>query len=245
MKHPPAMAVGLLRRLLSDRDRDMIVGDLLEEFQERGAQANAWYLRQVLSFLTPARVMRLMPRRVACVLATGVAEWAIFWVLPTLVGARVEWGTFNIVSALLCICSALVIMRESDAVVAAKIVGLVAFSWFLPFAGVAAWIFHRPQFSPIPAVPTFLVCVIGASLQASAMRGRVALGVSAAMTTGILAAGLAGLTLGVSGVPHPPLQTLPILPGVAAFVGAFGGIFGRTFREPQNQLSRPTLLIRA
>jgi hypothetical protein len=246
MRNPPTLAVGLLRRLLSDRDRNIILGDLLEEFQDRGAEADRWYLRQVVGFLTLARLTRLIPPRVAFAAAAGLAEYAIFWVLPALAGVRPEWGPFSIVCALLCICSVLVVVRrESDAALTAKFVGMIAVSWFLPFAGIAAWVFHRPEFSPFPAVLAFLGCVFGASLQAAAMRGRVALGVSAAVTTGLLAAGLAGVTLNVSGAPHPPLQTLPFLPGMAAFLGAIGGLFGSRFGHTRNQLLLPGLHIGA
>lgn len=238
MKNPPALAVGFLRRLLDDRDREMILGDLLEEFQDRGAEATGWYLRQILGFLTLARLTKWLPHRAAFACATGLAELATFWVLPALAGVRPEWGAFSMVSALLCICSVLAIMRGSDAAVAAKFVGVVAFSWFLPFAGVVAWQFRRPEFTPIPAVAAFLVCVTGAALQASAMRGRVTLAVSAAVTTGLLAAALCGVTLSASGVPHPPLQTLPLLPGLAALLGVIGGLFGSTFGRPDRGNSR-------
>ena len=79
MRNPPTLAVGLLRRLLSDRDRNIILGDLLEEFQDRGAEADRWYLRQVVGFLTLARLTRLIPPRVAFAVAAGLAEYAIFW----------------------------------------------------------------------------------------------------------------------------------------------------------------------
>jgi hypothetical protein len=49
----------VLRLLLKPRDRDTISGDLLEEYRERvlpargPLAAHVWYLRQVLSFVTP------------------------------------------------------------------------------------------------------------------------------------------------------------------------------------------------
>src|SRR6478672_8726569 len=102
MKNPPAWASGLLRALLSDRDRDMILGDLLEEFQERGSEADRWYLRQVASFLTLERLLRLVSHRVAFACAAGLAEYAIFWALPALTGVPPEWGAFSLLGAVLC-----------------------------------------------------------------------------------------------------------------------------------------------
>ena len=57
---PPAWAETALRCLLPPRNRDTVSGDLLEEYREvivpgRGVvRANLWYLRQVVSFVTPA-----------------------------------------------------------------------------------------------------------------------------------------------------------------------------------------------
>ena len=53
---PPAWAEALLRLLLAPKDRDSVSGDLLEQYRDaifptRGATADAWYLRQVASFL--------------------------------------------------------------------------------------------------------------------------------------------------------------------------------------------------
>ena len=55
--HPPSWAQSLLGLLVTPRNRDGIVGDLLEEYREvqvphRGRLgAEAWYVRQVLPFL--------------------------------------------------------------------------------------------------------------------------------------------------------------------------------------------------
>jgi hypothetical protein len=53
-QQPPQWAQTLLRALLEVRDRDMIAGDLLEEYRERTLsgvrQARSWYVWQVLSF---------------------------------------------------------------------------------------------------------------------------------------------------------------------------------------------------
>ena len=57
---PPVWAEAALRCLLPPRNRDRVSGDLLEEYREvvvpgRGVvRANLWYLRQVVSFVTPA-----------------------------------------------------------------------------------------------------------------------------------------------------------------------------------------------
>jgi hypothetical protein len=53
---PPGWAESLLRMLLSEKDRDSVSGDLLEEFREsivpsRGRGANRWYIRQAGGYL--------------------------------------------------------------------------------------------------------------------------------------------------------------------------------------------------
>lgn len=55
-KQPPRWLEVILLRLLRERDRQTISGDLLEEFQDQQAQkgrprATVWYARQILSFM--------------------------------------------------------------------------------------------------------------------------------------------------------------------------------------------------
>ncbi len=67
-KTPPRWAETLLEGLLAERDRETVVGDLREEFAEAihprlgRTLANAWYLRQVLSFV-PGRYAKEKPMR--------------------------------------------------------------------------------------------------------------------------------------------------------------------------------------
>jgi hypothetical protein len=69
------LAEAILRLLLSSRDRDTISGDLLEEYREqilpsRGRwAARAWYIRQVLSFVSPAMW--------GLALGTAIGSWAL------------------------------------------------------------------------------------------------------------------------------------------------------------------------
>jgi hypothetical protein len=62
--NPPAWAESFLFRLLEPRSRATVTGDLLEEYREgvlpaRGVfRARVWYLRQVVSFVTPSGLMR-------------------------------------------------------------------------------------------------------------------------------------------------------------------------------------------
>jgi hypothetical protein len=57
MQTPPRWAEVLLERLLCERDREAVVGDLREEYGETvyprcgGVRAKVWYVRQVLSLL--------------------------------------------------------------------------------------------------------------------------------------------------------------------------------------------------
>ncbi|HEU4693710.1 MAG TPA: hypothetical protein VFS23_35345 [Vicinamibacterales bacterium] len=63
-RHPPVWAEAILRALLAPRNRDTISGDLLEEYCEvalpqRGELgATLWYMRQVVSFITIAGLIR-------------------------------------------------------------------------------------------------------------------------------------------------------------------------------------------
>jgi len=61
---PPSWAEAILRGLLAPRNRETVSGDLLEEYREvvlpacGVVRARVWYLRQVLSFMTPHALMR-------------------------------------------------------------------------------------------------------------------------------------------------------------------------------------------
>jgi len=61
---PPAWAEAVLRALLDSRNRETVSGDLLEEYREvvvptsGVVRARVWYLRQVLSFMTPHALVR-------------------------------------------------------------------------------------------------------------------------------------------------------------------------------------------
>ena len=57
-KRPPAMAEGLLRRLVPGREGEIIAGDLREEFAARGG-GRIWYWGEVLSCVA----VRLSPHR--------------------------------------------------------------------------------------------------------------------------------------------------------------------------------------
>jgi hypothetical protein len=59
---PPRVATWLLRRLLPERDREVVMGDLAEEYALRARSASAWtvshwYCGQALSFRSANRVV--------------------------------------------------------------------------------------------------------------------------------------------------------------------------------------------
>jgi hypothetical protein len=62
--HPPAWAEAILRALLEPRSQDTVTGDLLEEYREAIVPARSefgariWYVRQVVSFVTTAGLVR-------------------------------------------------------------------------------------------------------------------------------------------------------------------------------------------
>lgn len=81
MKHqgPPKWMEGLLQILVPARDRETVVGDLREEFNQRaGSQPKLWYMRQVVSFV-PRRVRMMLVRPSALSLICAFTGLCACW----------------------------------------------------------------------------------------------------------------------------------------------------------------------
>ena len=84
---PPQWAESLLKRVLNARDRESILGDLLEEYREERlsnlgrARANLWYIRQMLS-IAFFQAFRGSPRKrlliCLCFLTLAASAWFAF-----------------------------------------------------------------------------------------------------------------------------------------------------------------------
>lgn len=61
-RRPPRFAEWLLARMLGDADRDAIIGDLEEQYRQRGGAAGVWYWGQVWSCLGPTMRRRRLAR---------------------------------------------------------------------------------------------------------------------------------------------------------------------------------------
>jgi hypothetical protein len=93
---PPALATWLLEHLLPERERETLIGDLLETFWRHGS---AWYWRQVLAAIMAGFLQELRARRIAICWAiaySSVVPWVHIWVTPQLrfllvLGIRLPW----------------------------------------------------------------------------------------------------------------------------------------------------------
>jgi len=87
---PPRWAEAVLRSLLRPNDRDIIAGDLIEEYREavlpaRGVvRAHIWYCRQVLSFLNAGLACQTISRWLSlfCVVAGFTVNAPVYTPAP-------------------------------------------------------------------------------------------------------------------------------------------------------------------
>jgi hypothetical protein len=133
--HPPAWAESLLRALLEPRNRETVTGDLLEEYREvvvpeRGCfDAKIWYIQQVASFLTTARLAkatigwvredamfdRLAGKSAIWVVAGGLALVALLGALvQSRFGPPAPIGIFVVVSLLVGLSAAISTRSSGD-----------------------------------------------------------------------------------------------------------------------------------
>jgi hypothetical protein len=233
---PPAWAQCLLRSLLEPRHRDTIPGDLIEDYRERllhhekRVAVNAWYLRQVLSFVTARSLLLLLLHGSSAPLPVWVAavaalQFAVLVAAPAWAGVTLGWALFSLGAIALAAAALCSLATAPDRRLIVRVSGL----WILPFTLVSVVTLTASTFSPIPGVVIFFFCVPGAAWHASVRSGRLGLGITAGGAVGSMIAllGAAGATM--LHYPYPPLTTLPFVSGVAAMLGAVGGLFGARF----------------
>jgi hypothetical protein len=235
VKQPPSWATALLRALLPARDRDTITGDLFEEYSERlprsAGVARNWYIRQVLSFVRARNLgwllLTLLPQRAIWAAPAGLLQFAIAFVLPHSAGVPLGTVGFGIAALALAIAGLVTagIAPSSASRTAVRISGF----WFATFALAAIGTMSPANFTPVPGVILFLICVPCSAVQAAARTGRAGLGILAAVITASLAAILAMAAVSILKQPHPPFSSFIFLPGMGSILGAAGAAFGRQF----------------
>jgi hypothetical protein len=75
---PPAIATWFLKRLVSGEKRESLIGDLIEQYQER--RSVAWYWRQVFMAILVGATQEIREHKVLAVRAamSGLALWSLF-----------------------------------------------------------------------------------------------------------------------------------------------------------------------
>src|SRR5690349_4497586 len=153
---PPRWAEAVLRILLKPIDRDIVAGDLLEEYQEavvpaRGVfRAQVWYYRQVLSFLrgdslAHLRVAISPPNWVSWMIVAAIAEYVLVFLLPE--GWRSGEGVVLLFApALLIVIAAGGRRTAADARTACRTIGLC----LLLFCVAAGFTVSAPLYTPAP-----------------------------------------------------------------------------------------------
>jgi hypothetical protein len=237
---PPAWAAAILRALVKPRDRDMVAGDLIEEYREtvrpeRGAlRARIWYCRQVLSFVRPDGLARLRSEMVPdCFLwaaVVAIAEYALLFLLPARTGAPVEALAVLLAAAVLAASAASGIHTIGDAWIVCRASAL----WLLLFGIVTALTVKAPEFTPIPLVVAFLAIVPMAGFQSARRTGVLRAGSAAGLAIGSVAFLAWTILAAKLRLPHPPFEAYPIPPAVAVILGTVGAIFGKRFGQASN-----------
>jgi hypothetical protein len=232
---PPAWAEAVLRILVNPRDRDMIAGDLIEEYREtvipaRGAfRARIWYCRQVWSFLCADSLARLrsatLPDCFLWATAAAIAEYALLFLLPAKTGASVEAVLVWLAAGLLVAGSASGIRTARDAWLVCR----ASSFWLLLFGIVTVLTARAPVFTPVPLVIAFFVIVPMAGFQSARQTGILRTGSAVGLVTGILTFLFGAVLAATLRVPHPPLGATPFPPALAAILGTLGAIFGKRF----------------
>jgi hypothetical protein len=228
---PPAWAQSLLRLLLEPRHRETIPGDLLEDYRERllnGTQcaaATAWYIRQVFSFVTARSLCRLLlPGSSGWIAAVAALQFVILVAAPVWAGIEPGWALFSLGAVALAGAGLCALAAAPER----RIVVRVSTLW-LPVVTASLVILNVQAFSPVPGVVTFFCCVPAAAFHAAARSGRLSLGIAAGTVVGSAMVLFAFAVSTILRYPHPPFLAVPFGCGVAAMLGAIGGLFGREF----------------
>jgi len=223
----------LLRALVKPRDRDMIVGDLIEEYRETvipemGAlRARLWFCGQVLSFLrwdglTCLRAA-ILPDCFFWAAVAGVAEYTLLFALPQKTGASLGALLVWLAATLLAAGAASGIRTAADAWLICRATVL----WSALFGVVIFLTVRATAFTPVPLIIAFLVIVPLAGFQSARNSGVLRTGSAVGLAIGTLAFLLGTLLAAKLHLPHLPRSPLP--PAVAVILGTVGAIFGKRF----------------
>jgi len=233
MSAQPPWAEVLLRALVSPRNRDMIVGDLIEEYRETvipsmGAlRARIWFCRQVLSFLRWDGLARLrsamLPDCFFWAAVAAIAEYILLFVLPQKTGASLQAVIVWLAAALLATAAASGIRTAADAWLVCR----TSVLWSLVFGFVIFLTVRAAQFTPVPLIVAFLVIVPLAGFQSARHTGVLRTGSAVGLMIGTVTFLLGTLLAAKLRVPIPPAYPLP--PAVAVILGTAGAIFGKRF----------------
>ena len=241
-QQPPAWAHSLLRLMLEPRHRETIPGDLLEDYRERllngtrRSAATAWYVRQVLSFVTARSLCQLLlPGSSRWIAAVAAFHFLILVAAPAWAGIEPGWALFSLGAFALAGAGLCALAAAADR----RIVVRVSSVW-VPVVLAFLVILNVQAFSPVPGVVTFFCCVPVAAFHAASRSGRLSLGIAAGTVLGSAMVLFAFVVSTILRYPHPPILAVPIVCGVAAMLGAIGGLFGREFSSFSS--SEPELL---
>jgi hypothetical protein len=241
---PPVWAEALLRALLTERSRDAIAGDLLEEYRDSVLpavgtfRATIWYVRQVLSFLDPASLVKAVRRIPAPFLwgtAAALVVYLLVFALPYATGMDVSTVLLLFTGIVLTLVGATAIRSLPDGLSLLQ-TGIAGFICF----GVATALVSSAQvFRPALIMGTFLIVVTATGFRCAFRTGQIRSGIVAAVGTGTAATALLVGTVTVLHHQHPPFTSILVLPAAAAFSGAIGALFGKRFGCPDADILIP------
>lgn len=94
---PPPLATSLLRQVLSARDRDAVLGDLIEEYALQAGvttdhSARLWYWRQVFASIPPLLWSAARHGRWLSTLSLALGIYIVAGLLEFLIDAAVSWA---------------------------------------------------------------------------------------------------------------------------------------------------------
>jgi hypothetical protein len=208
---------------------------LLEEYRESVLpavgmlRARLWYIRQVLSFLHIAGLVKAagyIPAPLLWGAAATLLVYVLVFALPYLTGMALSTILLLFTGIVLTIAGATATRRtlvESWSLIRTGFLGFICF-------GVTTAVVSSAQvFRPVLLMEMFLVIVTATGVQAACKTGQVRSGILAAVGTGTAVTALVVVTVSVLHLPHPPFASALVLPAAAAILGAIGASFGKRF----------------
>jgi hypothetical protein len=178
---PPRLATWLLNRLASPGNRESLIGDLVEQYQQR--RSSVWYWRQVLLALVVGCVQdvrdhRLLAARALAIgwLLYGLFSFPVTW-LSGVIRFRLEdwlaytghysfWGVFwsgqlpgHVLVYIGCAMSGWIVARLHPARSAAMVC-LYSLSVLIVEYGFVSWMFMRHGHPPTPSAALIIPAVL-------------------------------------------------------------------------------------